>query len=182
MPPYSMEKDIGGEHGAIQFATVSGIFIAGQYRCTGQTNPGTGSCIAARNFSRTILSLDGTGVGSNTAWTNRSGFDQCGMFPGQNASFGRDGSVGLCLDSPEPLDMGLSAAYQNTVKDLVIVSCDVGLYSAKWTNANHFSNLQFISNGAAALLAIRAPRRTTCSPKEIYCRQNPYGKFSQGPV
>ena len=86
------------------------------------------------------------------------------MFPGQNASFGRDGSVGLCLDSPEPLDMGLSAAYQNTIKDLVIVSCDVGLYSAKWTNANHFSNLQFISNGAAAPLAIRAPRRTACGP------------------
>jgi hypothetical protein len=152
MPPVTpVEKDIGGPHGAIQFAHVTGIFIVGQYRCTHLTNPGTGSCITARNFSRTILPPPGGTEEPNPPWTNTSDYEQCGMFPGQTASFGRDGSVGLCLDSAEPLDMGQSVTYQNTIKDMVIVGCDIGVYSAKWTNANHFANLAFISNGAASM-------------------------------
>eukprot|EP01046_Picozoa_sp_COSAG06_P084894 COSAG06_NODE_31650_length_518_cov_0.591885_1_plen_131_part_00 len=73
------------------------------------------------------------------------------MFPHQIASFGRDGSVGLSVDSAEPLDMGQSAVYQNTIKDILVTGTDVGIYAGKWANANHFSNLQFISNGAASI-------------------------------
>lgn len=46
--------------------------------------------------------------------------------------------------------MGQSCAYQNSIRDLVITAVDVGLYASKWTNANNYNNLQFISNGAAS--------------------------------
>ena len=154
MPSHTPDEiDIGGAHGAIQFARISGIRIIGQYRCTNRTRPGCGACVPARNFSRSILGCVNHGdcAPRNLPWTNTSGYEQCGMFPGQTASIGQDGSVGLCVDSAEPFDMGMSVTYQNTVKDLVIVGTDVGLYSSKWTNANHFGNLQFISNGAVSM-------------------------------
>jgi hypothetical protein len=154
MPPLTPhERDIGGEHGAIQFATIRGLRITGQYRCTNKTKPHDGACQPARNFSRSIVPVR-SGPQTpplNKPWTNESDFEQCGMFVGQLASFGRDGSVGLCVDSAEPLDMGQSAVYQNTIKDLLVTGTDVGIYAGKWANANHFSNLQFISNGAASI-------------------------------
>eukprot|EP01051_Picozoa_sp_SAG22_P011488 SAG22_NODE_1112_length_5535_cov_11.367918_1_plen_175_part_00 len=112
-----------------------------------------GACIPSKQFSRSIIKDPELAEpqAMNPPWTNASDYEQCGMFPGQTASFGRDGSVGLCLDSAEPLDMGQSCAYQNTVKDLVITAVDVGLYASKWTNANNYHNLQFISDGSASI-------------------------------
>lgn len=186
--------------GAIQFASISGIHIIGQYRCdpTALHRPGEAAdnCIATRNYSSTIF--------SNPAWNSTpatSGYKQCGYgfcaccpkTPGgpiaaecpaiyqqamhgsahpfakrdcghclkktnlgmrswpayqQNASFGHDGSVGLCVDSSEPVTTG--AVYQNTVRDLVITGVDVGLYAASQVNANEFDNLQFIAVGSAS--------------------------------
>jgi hypothetical protein len=138
MPPYTpcgdhCEDDPSqplGEHGALMLATISGLRITGQYRCTDKTIPHMGACLPANNFSRSIV--PGI-VGDkpqilNPPWTNKSDYEQCGMFPGQKASFGRDGSVGLCLDSAEPHDMGQSCAYQNTVRDVFIAGVDVGMY------------------------------------------------------
>ena len=51
---------------------------------------------------------------------------------GPQAAFGQDGSVGLCLDSSQPVSAG--ACYQNTIRDLVITAVDVGLYAGKWVN------------------------------------------------
>ena len=66
----------------------------------------------------------------------------------QNASFGRDGSVGLCVDSSEPVTTG--ATYQNTFRDLVITGVDVGMYAASQVSANEFDNLQFVAIGSAS--------------------------------
>ena len=162
MPPYTPcgdhcehdpSRSTPGEHGALMLATISGLRITGQYRCTNKTMPGMGTCIPAKQFSRSIIKSPELAEPQtmNPPWTNTSDYEQCGMFPGQTASFGRDGSVGLCLDSAEPLDMGQSCAYQNTVKDLVITAVDVGLYASKWTNANNYHNLQFISDGSASI-------------------------------
>ena len=125
--------------GSLMLATIAGIRITGQYRCMNTTIPYTGSCLPAKLFSKKIVPGIGGGKPQtlNPPWTSESGFEQCGMFPGQQASFGRDGSVGLCLDSAEPLDMGQSCAYQNTMRDLVITAVDVGLYASQWTNANN---------------------------------------------
>ena len=187
--------------GAIQFASISGIRITGQYTCdpTALHRQGEASdnCIAKKNFSSTIF--------SNPAWNSTaatSGYKQCGYgfcaccprtpggpiaaecppiyhealhgsprpfhkldcghcnrnvgrfgnrsWPGfqQNASFGRDGSVGLCVDSSEPVTTG--ATYQNTVRDLVITGVDVGMYAASQVNANEFDNLQFVAISSAS--------------------------------
>jgi hypothetical protein len=140
-----------GVHGSIQFATISGLRITGQYRCLDHIVPHMGACLPAKNFSASIARqcLSQT-VPLNPPWSKTSGFEQCGMWPGQTASFGREGSVGLCLDSGEPFDAGQSVTYQNTISDLVITGTDVGLYGSKYTNANNYNNLQFISNGAAS--------------------------------
>ena len=186
--------------GAIQFASISGITITGQYRCdpSALSKPGESSdnCLATKNYSSTIF--------SNAAWNSTpetSGYEQCGYgfcaccpqsggpiaaecppqyhhavhndshkfekldcghcdaqtilgnrsWPGhqQNASFGRDGSVGLCVDSAEPVTTG--AVYQNTVRDVVITAVDVGLYAASQVNANEFDNLQFVAVGSASM-------------------------------
>jgi hypothetical protein len=186
--------------GAIQFASISGIRITGQYTCDPDAlqRPGEASdnCIARKNFSSTIY--------QNAAWNSTpatSGYEQCGYgfcsccpktpggpiaaecppiyhealhssphpfhkldcghcnkltflgnrsWPGfqQNASFGRDGSVGLCVDSSEPVTTG--ATYQNTVRDLIITGVDVGMYAASQVNANEFDNLQFVAVGSAS--------------------------------
>ena len=186
--------------GAIQFASISGIHITGQYSCdpAALQRPGEASdnCIATKNFSSTIF--------SNAAWNTTpatSGYEQCGYgfcsccpktpggpiadecppiyhealhgsarpfqkldcghclqqtalgnrsWPGyqQNASFGRDGSVGLCVDSSEPVTTG--ATYQSVVRDVVITGVDVGMYAASQVNANEFDNLQFIAIGSAS--------------------------------
>ena len=56
MPPRTPhERDIGGEHGALQLATIAGLRITGQYRCTNRTLPHDGACAPARNFSRAIV-------------------------------------------------------------------------------------------------------------------------------
>ena len=92
-------------------------------RC-GPTAPGD-VCKPNRNFSSTIL--------TNERWTNTSGYAQCGYgYPVKEfhasaelnqsvvaASFGRDGVVGLCIDSSEQVSLG--ACYQNTIRDLNIV-------------------------------------------------------------
>jgi hypothetical protein len=64
--------------GAIQFASISGIRITGQYRCDPEAlhQPGETSdnCIATKNFSSTIF--------SNAAWNTTaetSGYEQCGF-------------------------------------------------------------------------------------------------------
>ena len=75
--------------------------------------PHMGACEAVKNFSRGILPVSsGPQPPLNPPWSNTSGYEQCGMFRGQEASFGADGSVGLCLDSAEPFDIGQSCAYQ----------------------------------------------------------------------
>lgn len=141
-----------GVHGSIQFATIAGLRITGQYRCTNHVVPHMGACLPVKNFSTAIVPSDQWKQTTplNPPWSNTSGFEQCGMWPGQTASFGRDGSVGLCLDSGEPWDGGQSVTYQNTIKDLVITGTDVALYGSKYTNANNYYNLQFVSNGAAS--------------------------------
>jgi hypothetical protein len=98
-----------------------------------------GTCLPANSFSRGIVPgiVGDKPQVLNPPWTKESGYEQCGMFPGQTASFGRNGSVGLCLDSAEPFDMGQSCAYQNSMRDLVITAVDIGLYASKWTNANN---------------------------------------------
>lgn len=186
--------------GAIQFASISGIHIIGQYSCdpdaTQRPGEASDNCIAQNNFSSTIF--------TNPAWNTTpatSGYEQCGYgfcaccpktlggpiaaecpsiyhealhgsaepfhkldcghceqvtnlgnrsWPGyqQNASFGRDGSVGLCVDSSEPVTTG--ATYQNTVRDVVITGVDVGMYAGSQVNANEFDNLQFVAIGSAS--------------------------------
>ena len=63
--------------GAIQFASISGITITGQYRCdpSALSKPGESSdnCLATKNYSSTIF--------SNAAWNSThetSGYEQCG--------------------------------------------------------------------------------------------------------
>ena len=68
----------------------------------------------------------------------------------QNASFGRDGAVGLCIDSSEPVTTG--AVYQNSFRDITITGTDVGMYAASQVNANEFDNLQFVSVSHVPLL------------------------------
>lgn len=234
--------------GAIQFATVSGVRITGQYRCrpdgAGQPGETSDNCLPTKNFSRTIF--------SNPAWNTTeetSGYEQCGYgfcaccprspggliaaecpaqyilntsrppvphqrridrnshltensyptciyddgvmdhinmarsryhhavhgdphafhkldcghcdrkqllgdraWPGyqQNASFGRDGAVGLCIDSSEPVTTG--AVYQNSFRDITITGMDVGMYAASQVNANEFDNLQFVAVSHVPLL------------------------------
>lgn len=70
------------------------------------------------------------------------------MFP-RDCLCSQDGSVGVCMDSSQPVSAG--AAYQNTVRDLVITAVDVGLYMGKYVNANQIDNMQFISIGTASL-------------------------------
>ena len=53
------------------------------------------------------------------------------------------------MDSSQPVSKG--AAYQNTVRDVIITAVDVGLYMGKWVNANQISNIQFISIGTVSL-------------------------------
>jgi len=99
---------------------------------------------AVHNDSHKFEKLDCGHCDAQTILGNRS-------WPGhqQNASFGRDGSVGLCVDSAEPVTTG--AVYQNTVRDVVITAVDVGLYAASQVNANEFDNLQFVAVGSASM-------------------------------
>jgi hypothetical protein len=66
---------------------------------------------------------------------------QCGGFLDQQASFGVNGSVGLCMDSSQPNMVG--STYLNTVRGVSIVDVDVGLYLGAIVNANQFHNLIF---------------------------------------
>ena len=140
-------------HGSLQFASITGISIYGPYRC-GETAPGD-VCVPNRNFSSTIL--------SNPRWQNDSGYIQCGygypsklFHPTANhsqsvvaASFGRDGAVGLCIDSSEEVTLG--ACYQNTIRDLNIMGVDVGMFAATQVNGNEIHNLQFIGIGTVSM-------------------------------
>ena len=140
-------------HGSLQFASISGISIFGPYRC-GSTAPGD-VCTPNRNFSSTIL--------TNPRWTNTSGYEQCGYgypdptFHGSAklnesvvaASFGRDGVIGLCIDSSEEVTLG--ACYQNTIRDLNIMGVDVGMFAATQVNGNEIHNLQFIGIGTTSM-------------------------------
>jgi hypothetical protein len=125
---------------SIQFAFVGGIHISGRY----SNEP------LAHGSSSTPPQMNFSDIDANPPWSvNTSGHNQCGGWPGQKASFGADGSIGLCMDSSQPDSAG--AAYQNTVRDVVITAVDVGLYMGKWVNANQISNIQYISIGTVSL-------------------------------
>ena len=140
---------------SIQFSTISGIRITGRY---------TGKPHVANSYA----DVDANDPGSWNKSVAEGGYEQCGMWSGQQvrrppapslvppnpalccstdrpcasadscrwlgpqAAFGHDGSVGLCLDSSQPVSAG--ACYQNTIRDLVITAVDVGLYAGKWVN------------------------------------------------
>ena len=125
---------------SIQFAYVGGIHISGRYAAE-PLAPGSSATPPAMNFSD---------IDANPPWNaSTSGYNQCGGWPGQVASFGAGGSIGLCMDSSQPDSAG--AAYQNTVRDVVIMAVDVGIYMGKWVNANQISNVQYISIGTTSL-------------------------------
>ena len=120
---------------SIQFTYVSGLHVIGRY----STVP------KSPHDSATPPAINYTDIDLNPPWTHLSGYEQCGGWEGQRASFGSNGSVGVCMDSSQPISAG--AAYQQTLRDLVIAAVDVGLYMGKWVNANQIDNLQFISIG-----------------------------------
>ena len=124
---------------SIQFTYVSGLHIIGRYS-TMPKSPHDSATPAAVNY---------TDIDLNPPWTNTAGYEQCGGWEGQRASFGSNGSVGICMDSSQPISAG--AAYQQTLRDLVIAAVDVGLYMGKWVNANQINNLQFISIGTVSM-------------------------------
>lgn len=77
-------------------------------------------------------------------WTPNSTYIQCGMFVGQKAAFGADGTVGLCVDSGQ-INCG-GSTYQNTIRDVFIRYVDVSVYVGAIANSNMFYNLNFYNS------------------------------------
>ena len=89
---------------SMQFSHVSGLHVIGRYATIPKSD----------SDSATPPSMNFTDIDCNPPWTNKSGYEQCGGWEGQVAAFGADGSVGVCMDSSQPVSAG--AAYQNTVR------------------------------------------------------------------
>lgn len=66
---------------SIQFSFISGVHISGRYQFL-PLGPGSASTPPPMNFSD---------IDTNAPWTNLSGYDQCGGWEGQVASFGSGG-------------------------------------------------------------------------------------------
>eukprot|EP01052_Picozoa_sp_SAG31_P047473 SAG31_NODE_9517_length_1265_cov_1.148370_1_plen_337_part_01 len=134
-----------------------GIVVIGP-ECTGYTN-GTlqHNCLENVEFASVEgVSISGhakyTHFDSNPKWSPNStdpavAMHQCGGFLNQQASFGVNGSVGLCMDSSQPNMVG--STYLNTVRGVSIVDVDVGLYLGAIVNANQFHNLIFYRTSIA---------------------------------
>jgi hypothetical protein len=126
--------------------------------CTGYTN-GTlyHNCMENVEFASVEgVSISGhakhTNFDLNPKWSPNStdpavAMHQCGGFLNQQASFGVNGSVGLCMDSSQPNMVG--STYLNTVRGVSIASVDVGLYLGAIVNANQFHNLIFYKTTVA---------------------------------
>ena len=105
----------------VVFATIEGVRISGHGKHT--------------NFDANPPWSPNATAGSGVA------LEQCGSWVGQKASFGVNGSVGLCIDSSQPNQGG--STYLNTVRDVFISGVDVGTYLGKIVNGNQLHNILY---------------------------------------